>query len=58
MPLIFLGTFTSAYHHEIGLYGLYKNIDGVLETMIDKKGQTQVGRLTKEFLDSLKQNQN
>ena len=49
MPLVFVGSFASLFTHNIGMYGVYKNIDSIMKILTDK-GDTKVGKETQEFL--------
>lgn len=36
MPLLTLGTFATLFNFQIGQYGLYRNIDNIIEVLTDK----------------------
>jgi hypothetical protein len=37
LPLVFLGSFTSLYNYQIGQYGLYRNLDGIFQFLLEKR---------------------
>eukprot|EP00347_Sterkiella_histriomuscorum_P022416 403338569 len=54
IPIMILGGFNTMFHHQIGMYGVYKKMDEIVEVLTEKE-DTQIAKDTKKFLEELKE---